>query len=563
MHMHWYNDRLAKRNWANVLDQTVARLGDKVALIFEDGQRITYKQYHEEANSFAKALLKLGVKKGDRISIWSGNNLKYCVALQAIYKVGAAYTPIYTYYKSLEVEYTLQQAEVSTLIMKDTFMEKLSLLDTLRGLCPEIDQLPNNRFSSEKFPFLSRVIGIDGAKIKGRYDFDELLEMGRDSGLNRELQEVQASVEPFDMMNIMFTSGTTGFPKGGISMHITNMISLVSGVETAGITEDSIVLCNLPLFNNFGFWLTSNSIFFGCTMVLAGEPHFDPARSLKLIEREKVNFVGGSPAMFTMLLEHPDFKKRDLTSLRGGKGVIGGSAVPEQLMRDIQQKLGSTVVTCYGLSECGGLSTTTLPTDPLELQCSTIGIAIPSARVKVVDPETGKRLIGKPGEIMLHDVYPGSCLGKGYYNAPEKTKETITEDGWWKTGDLGIETEDCYFKYLGRAKYDMFTVGGMNVYPTEVENCLMKHPKIAEAVVIGVPDHRLGQVTMAWVRPRAGEKITADEVIGFAKNEISSFKAPRYVRFYQEGELPLTGSGKVQKFKLQEISCQELSLEKK
>jgi fatty-acyl-CoA synthase len=356
-------------------------------------------------------------------------------------------------------------------------------------------------------------------------------------------------------MNIAFTSGTTGFPKGGMSMHITNLCAFGHATARLSITENSVLIYQVPVFTNFGCWLTCAGVLEGCTLVLCGEPHFDPAQTLDLIEKEKVTHMVGAPTHYIDLSEHPDVDKYDLSSLE--VAFLGGSDLAPEQNRRLSEKFGKYGVMSYGLSECGGFGTTTLSTDPPDLIYGMIGVPLPSVRVKIVNPETGKRIIGEPGEIYLHDVYPGSCVGKGYYNMPDATRAAITDDGWFKTGDLAMELENGYFVWKGRLKHAM-RVGSMNVYPVEMENALMTHPKVVEAVVIGVPDKRLGEVPMAWVCTRG--EMTSEELMEFARANLAAFKLPRYVKFYKPGELPVTGSGKYEKYKLLKMAIKELGL---
>jgi len=338
-------------------------------------------------------------------------------------------------------------------------------------------------------------------------------------------------------------------------MHITNLCSFGHANARLSINENSAIIYQVPVFTNFGCWLTCAGVLDGCKLVLCGEPHFDPAQSLALIEKEKVTHMAGAPTHYIDLSERPDADKYDLSSLE--VAFLGGSDLaPEENMR-LCKKFGKYGIMSYGLSECGGFNSTTLATDPPELVYRTIGTPLPSVNMKIVNPETGKRVIEEPGEIRLHDVYPGSCIGKGYYNMQDATKEAITEDGWFRTGDMAMELANGYFVWKGRLKHGI-RVGAMNVYPVEIENVLMTDPRVIEAVVVGVPDKRLGEVAMAWVCSRA--EIASEEVIEFARENLAPFKVPRYVRFYKQGELPLTGSGKYEKYKLQQMAIEELGL---
>lgn len=549
----WYEK--AMTTWPKVLDETAAKFGNRTYIVFE-GKQITFREFQEQVNSLAKAFLELGMGKDDRVGIWMTNCPEYLITQFAVYKIGATVVPLYSYFKKGELEYLLKQADVTTCVMKDSFLKgKINSLEIFRQICPEIDELTPDKFRSANLPNLRRVISLRGDETKGRYDWDQLLDKGSSSRLDAQLLQAQESINPFDVMNIAFTSGTTGFPKGGMSMHITNLCAFGHANARLSITENSVLIYQVPVFTNFGCWLTCAGVLEGCKLVLCGEPHFDPAQTLDLIEKEKVTHMVGAPTHYIDLSEHPDVDKYDLSSLE--VAFLGGSDLSPEQNRRLSEKFGKYGVMSYGLSECGGFGTTTLSTDPPDLIYGMIGVPLPSARVKTVNPETGKRVIGEPGEIWLHDVYPGSCVGKGYYNMPDATKAAITDDGWFKTGDLAMELDNGYFVWKGRLKHAI-RVGAMNVYPVEVENVLMTHPKVVEAVVVGIPDKRLGEVPMAWACTR--EEMTSEEVMEFARANLAAFKLPRYVKFYKLGELPVTGSGKYEKYKLQKMAIKELGL---
>jgi fatty-acyl-CoA synthase len=287
---------------------------------------------------------------------------------------------------------------------------------------------------------------------------------------------------------------------------------------------------------------------------------FDPKETMEIIENERITTIFGTPPMFAMMMDHEDFRKRDLKSLQ--KGAIGGSSIPPTLFKKIVAEMGvSDIISGYGLSEAGALSNSTFPEDTIEDKAETVGISLPNFRVKVVDPKTGMLLpVGEQGEIWLHDVYTGSALGKGYYNMPNKSTEVFLEDGWFRTGDLGVMDQRGYLRITGRLK-DMALVGGFNVYPAEIENFLATHPKVQQAIVLGVPDKRLGEVIMAYIVPKKNEHISDSELIEYCKERIGNYKVPKYVKFVDISEVPFSGHEKVQKFKLRERAIKEFGLE--
>ncbi|HBY95130.1 MAG TPA: AMP-binding protein [Chloroflexi bacterium] len=552
----WYEK--TNKHFGDILDESASRYPHKEFIVFKD-QRITYAQFQHSVNQFARGLLKLGVKKDENVALWMSNCAEWPVAQFAVYKIGAALLPLNTRFVKREVEYCLSQSDASTLILRDRFLgEKIDAYGMLLDLIPELPQSEAGHLKSEKFPKLKRVILLGEDRRDGTFDFHEVLESGQAHTQDDVLQRAQASVSPFDVMNVVYTSGTTGFPKGGLSPHRTNCSALYQYVRRIGITEQDRTLLTVPFFTNFGVtYVSALSILVGMSIIV--HESFSPEAAMQAIEKERITFLEGAPAHYVMILNDPHLGKYDLSSLR--IGVVGGAPAAPETIRTAIQKLGfKQMFNAYGLSECGGLSTTTLPDDPVEVVASTVGVAFPSCRVKIVDPHTFVDLPpNTPGEIWLHDVYPGSAVGKGYYNMPEKTGETITEDGWFRTGDLGILDDKGYLKITGRAK-DMLLVGGYNVYAAEIENVLFTHPKVKMAAVFGVPDERLGEVAMAYVELKPGEDSTEPEIIEFCRQQMANYKVPRYIGLISGSEFPMTGSAKVQKFKLRDRAIRELGL---
>lgn len=552
----WYEK--TNKQFGDILDETASRHSNKEFIVFKD-QRITYAQFQHSVNQFARGLLDLGVKKGDNVALWMSNCLEWPVAQFAVYKIGAALLPLNTRFVKREVEYCLSQSDASTLILKDRFLgEKIDAYSMLLDLIPELPQSEAGDLKSEKFPKLKRVILLGEDRRDGAFDFHDVRESGQAYTQDDLLQAAQASVSPFDVMNVVYTSGTTGFPKGGLSPHRTNCSALYQYVKRIGITEQDRTLLTVPFFTNFGVtYVSALSVMVGMSIIV--HESFSPEAAMQAIEKERITFLEGAPAHYVMILNDPHLGQYDLSSLR--IGVVGGAPAAPETIRTAIQKLGfKRMFNVYGLSECGGLSTTTLPDDPVEVVASTVGVAFPSCQVKIVDPHTFVDLpANTPGEIWLHDVYPGSAVGKGYYNMPEKTRETITADGWFRTGDLGILDEKGYLKITGRAK-DMLLVGGYNVYAAEIEDVLFTHPKVKMAAAFGVPDERLGEVAMAYVELKPGEDSTEAKLIEFCKQQMANYKVPRYIGLIPGSEFPMTGSAKVQKFKLRERAIRELGL---
>lgn len=548
----WYT--ATHKTWGAVLDETSARFPEREALVF-GSRRLTYRQLRERVDRFASGLLRLGIGKGDRVALWMTNCPEWIVAQFAVYKIGAILLPVYTRFKQEETEYALAQSDSGTLILNDEFLGKIDALGMLRAICPELDGASPGGLHAATLPHLRNVICLSAREYQNMTAFDGVA-AGDDDWLRR-LPEVQQKVDPFDVMNIIYTSGTTGFPKGGLSLHRNNLASIYNTTARMGLNEHHRCLLNLPLFSNFGcMFVAALGFLRGATIVL--RETFDPVDAFTAIAEERITHLFGSPAYFISYLDERRRREFDLSSLVGG--IVGGSPLPSATMDDIIATLGCReTLNVFGLSECGGIATTTRRDDPPELRRTTVGVPLPNACVRIVDPRTGAEVAsGEQGEICLGDAFPGSCVGKGYYNMPEKTREAIDTEGWFHTGDLGVLEANGYLRITGRVK-DMFLAGGFNVYPVEIENLLHTHPKVKQAQVVGVPDHRLGEVGMAFVELREGVKCTEQEIIEFAAPRIANFKVPRYVRFVSE--FPMTGSGKVRKFVLREKAITELGLQ--
>ncbi len=547
----WYE--ATHKTWGAVLGESAARFGEREALV-SGAQRWSYAELKQRVDRFAAGLLRSGVHRGDRVALWMTNRPEWVVAQLAVYEIGAILLPVYTRFKKDETEYALAQSQSGTLVLESEFLGKIDALGMLREICPELDGAAAGELHSRALPHLRRVICLGAAPHPALIDFTQVAQ--GDAGWLARLPEIQAAVDPLDPMNIVYTSGTTGFPKGGLSMHRNNLASIWNLTERMGLGPEHRSLLNLPLFSNFGcMFVAALSFLRGAAVVL--QETFDPVESFRAIEAERITHLYGSPAYFIGYLEEPRRTEFDSSSLVGG--IVGGSPLPEAVMDGIVERLRCPeILHVFGLSECGGVATTTRREDPLSLKRSTVGVPLPNARVRIVEPRSGAPLgPGEQGEICLGDARPGSCVGKGYWAMPEKTRETIDAEGWFHTGDLGVLGEDGCLRVTGRVK-DMCLVGGFNVYPVEIENLLHAHPAVKQAQVIGVPNHRLGEVCMAFVELREGASCSERELVEFAAARIANYKVPRYVKFVSE--YPMTGSGKVRKFLLREQAIAELGL---
>ncbi|WP_224250006.1 AMP-binding protein [Hyalangium gracile] len=515
------------------LRRTVERHGDAEALVvLSQGFRATYRQLWELTTQVARGLIALGVEKGDRVGLWSPNRFEWVVAQYAMARVGAILVNLNPAYKSSELEYSLRQSGTSVLLLASGFRQSdyRKMLEEVRPRCPELR--------------LALVLEDDwglllsnGAKVS-----------------ERTLADREAALQFDDPINIQYTSGTTGFPKGATLSHHNVLNNGYFIAETLRYGPADRVCIPVPFYHCFGMVIgnlacTSH----GACMVVPGEA-FDPLAVLQAVQAERCTSLYGVPTMFIAELDHPRFGEFDLSSLR--TGVMAGSPCPVEVMKKVQSRMNMREVTiCYGMTETSPVSTQSALDDPLDRRVSTVGRVHPHIEVKIVDAETGAVVPrGSPGELCTR----GYSVMLGYWNNPEATKSSIDAAGWMHTGDLATMDADGYVKIVGRIK-DMIIRGGENVYPREIEEFLHTHPGVSEAQVIGVPSEKYGEEVMAWVKVKPGAALTEKELVAFCTGKISTFKIPRYWKFVEE--FPLTVTGKVQKFRMREISVGELGLQ--
>jgi fatty-acyl-CoA synthase len=515
-------------------DRTVAADPDREALVeVPTGRRWTYAQLRDDVDALALGLLETGVAKGDRVGIWAPNMAEWTLLQYATAKIGAILVNINPSYRTHELEYVLKQAGISVLVSAREFKtsDYAGMIEDVRDNCPE----------------LRSVVLI------GSGEWDALLAAGRRGDAAR-LAEVQASLSPDDPINIQYTSGTTGFPKGATLSHhnILNNGYFVGAI--CGYTADDRVCIPVPFYHCFGMVMgnlacTSH----GATMVIPAQG-FDPKATLEAVEQERCTSLYGVPTMFIAELNHPDFADYDLSSLR--TGIMAGSPCPVEVMKQVVSEMGMEQVTiCYGMTETSPVSTQTRMDDSLELRVSTVGRVHPHLEVKLVDPATGLTVPrGEPGELCTR----GYSVMLGYWNDPEKTAEVIDAARWMHTGDLAVMDADGYVTITGRIK-DMVIRGGENIYPREIEEFLYTHPDIVDAQVIGVPDIKYGEELCAWVKLRDGAgEVTAESLRAFATGKLAHYKIPRYVLVVDD--FPMTVTGKVRKVEMREKSVQVLDL---
>jgi len=535
-----------------LLDHIAGRFPDNDALVYwERGLRYTYKEFNEVCNRVAKGLLRLGVKKGDHVSIWAYNVPEWVILQFATAKIGAVLVTINTSYKTAELEYILSQSDTSTLFLVSAFKDT-NYVETLYEVAPELRTATPGQLSAARLPCLKRVVFIGDGTPAGMLNFSSLIGLGADVP-DAELAAVVTTLDRHEVINMQYTSGTTGFPKGVMLTH-NNVINNGFNIgECMRFTENDRLCIPVPFFHCFGCVLAVMAcVTHGSAMVPV--EIFDPLKVLKTIEKERCTAVHGVPTMFIAELEHPDFATYDLTTLR--TGIMAGSNCPIEVMKKvISQMHASEITIAYGQTESSPVITQTRTNDPIELRVATVGRALPDVEVKIVDIETGATLPpGKQGELCTR----GYLVMKGYYKMPEETAKAIDGDNWLHTGDLAVMDENGYCKITGRIK-NMIIRGGENIYPREIEEFLYTHPKVSDIQVYGVPDRKYGEQVMAAIILKKGVEMTEEEVREFCRGKIANYKIPKYVKFVDS--YPMTASGKIQKFKLRDMAIKELHLE--
>lgn len=537
----------------DMLDEIAHRFPENDALIVHHQNiRFSYKEFNHIIDTCAKAFLALGIEKGDRVGIWSPNRYEWTVTQFATAKIGAILVNINPSYRLHELEYVLNQSGCNTLVIADTFKAS-NFTEMVYTLAPELEKSPKSHLESEKLPSLRTLIRLADDEKQGIWRWDDFLKQAETvpSDLLKQRQNSLSADEP---INIQYTSGTTGFPKGATLSHHNILNNGYFVAELMNFTENDRLVIPVPLYHCFGMVMGNiGCITHGAAMIYASES-FEPATTLAAVEREKATGLYGVPTMFIAELDLPDFEKYDLTSLR--TGIMAGSPCPIEVMKKVQSIMHiSEMEIAYGMTETSPVSTQTRIGTPIEKQVSTVGQIHPHLEVKIIDPETGLTVPrGMAGELCTR----GYSVMLGYWNNEEATQKAIDKARWMHTGDLATMDDEGYVKIVGRIK-DMIIRGGENIYPREIEEFLYAHSKISDVQVIGIPDTKYGEAVMAWIRLKEGENMTLEEVREYCQGNIAHFKTPQYVRFTDT--FPMTVTGKIRKVEMREISIQELGLE--
>ena len=521
--------------WATIpelIDDAAGRFRDNEAMV--DGDvRWTFAEFRVQIRGAAAALMASGIERGDRVALWAPNCWEWAVAALGVHMAGGIVVPINTRFKGREAAYVLDASKARILFTVTDFLDTDYVAQLVDAGVPA---------------GLDEIVVLRGSVPETATAFADLVARGSsiDAGA---VTTRAAAVEPDDLCNIMFTSGTTGSPKGAMLTHAATCRAYKSWSDVIGLDQDRYLIVN-PFFHSFGL----NAGILACLMTgstIVPHPVFDVPSVMARVPEERISMLPGPPAIYQTILNHPDLESFDLSSLR--LAVTGAAAIPVEMIVQMRERLGfEKVVTGYGLTESTGMATMCRHTDDPEIIAKTSGRAIPDVEVRVVDPDGNEVPRGEPGEIVVR----GYNIMVGYLDDPEKTAETIDADGWLHTGDIGVMDEAGNIDITDRVK-DMFINGGLNAYPAEIEKLMMNHPTIAAVAVVGVPDDRLGEVGYAFVVPTGGSEPRADEVIAWCRSEMANYKCPRHIEFVDA--LPLNASNKVLKYELRERAAAAIS----
>lgn len=536
--------QLSERTIGEWLEYWAEKTPEKEYIVYSDRDlRFTWKEFDERVNNMAKGLLAIGVKSSSHVGIWATNVPDWLTFLYAGAKIGAVLVTINTNYKQHELEYIVDNADIDTLCITEGVFDG-SYIDMVYEMAPELKTTQRGYLNVERFPKLKNVVFIGQEKYRGMYNTAEILLLGKNVSCDI-LNKTKRTVNCHDVVNMQYTSGTTGFPKGVMLTHY-NIVNngFFTGEAMQFTADDKLCVC-VPLFHCFGIVLaTMNCLTHGSTQVMV--ERFDPLVVLASIHKERCTALYGVPTMFIAELNHPMFNLFDVSSLR--TGIMAGALCPIELMRQVTERLHVTHITSvYGLTESSPGMTHSTTEDPFEVRCTTVGREYPYTEVKILNPDTGEECaIEEQGEVCCR----GYLVMKGYYKNPEATNEVIDKDGWLHSGDLGVKDKNGYYRITGRIK-DMIIRGGENIYPREIEEYLYHMQDIKDIQVAGIPSEKYGEEVGAFIILQEGADLLPEDVKAFCRGRIARHKIPKYIFFVNS--FPLTGSGKIQKFKLKDI----------
>ncbi len=548
----WPHNKLIDLTFPQVLDRMVQEFPDQICFDYSElDYKRTYSQFRDDVDTFARALIAMGVKRGDHVAIWATNVPQWYITFWATTKIGAVLVTVNTAYKIHEAEYLLRQSDTHTLVMIDGYKDS-DYVGIIKELCPELaGHDPKRPLHTHRLPFLRNVITCESAQ-EGCYSWDSALERAEEVPV-QEVQLRAMSIDKHDVCNMQYTSGTTGFPKGVMLTHY-NVVNNGKAIgDCMDLSTADRMMIQVPMFHCFGMVLAMTaSMTHGAMM--SPITAFSPRKGLKCINEKQITAFHGVPTMFIAMLEHPDFAHTDFSHMR--TGIMAGSPCPIKVMQDVVTKMHmSEICITYGQTEASPATTMSKITDPLEVRVNTVGGAIFGVECKIVDPETGEEL---PDNTDGEFVARGYNIMKGYYKMPTATAAAIDEEGWLHSGDLARRDENGRFKITGRIK-DMIIRGGENIYPKEIEEFIYTHPKVRDVQVIGVPSKAYGEEIMACVILKEGESMTEQEVKDYVLSHMAKHKVPRYVDFVTE--FPMNAAGKILKYKMREAAVVKLSLQ--
>ena len=545
------NEQLMNITVGDMLNNIAKKYPTKLAVKYiEVNYSRTYYEFNKEVDKFAKGLLGMGIQKGDHVAIWATNYPEWLILFFATARIGAVLVTVNTNYKEAELEYLLSNSDSKALFIcdgiKDIDCEKI-----IYSVCPELKTSKPGELHNERLPFLRYVVSLDNW-YDGMYNWSQIPYFGVLIS-NEEYNAVKHSVDPDEVVNMQYTSGTTGFPKGVMLTH-NNIVNNGKAIgDCMKFTSKDKLCIPVPFFHCFGMVLAiMASVTHGAAMVPL--LWYTPMKVMHAVEYEKCTAVHGVPTMFIRVLEHRDFSRYDFSSLR--TGIMAGSPCPVKVMRDVVDKMHMSEITItYGQTEASPACTMTTVDDSLEARVNTVGKEMPFMETKIVDPDTGEDLPnGKPGEFVVR----GYNVMKGYYKMPEATAQAIDKDGWLHTGDLAIRDDDGYYRITGRIK-DMIIRGGENIFPKEIEDFIYTHPDVVDVQIVAVPSEKYGEEAYAFVIKRAGSTVTEKDIQTYVANNMARHKVPSYVEFIDQ--MPMTASGKIQKFVLRDMAKNRLNRE--